>query len=170
MSNQAFPAIINPRKWAEKGFSWSGELPLSHFARLCESLQGSEGAVKAQLQFGVDEEGLRYMRGQLQTQVTLICQRCLTPVVKTLETELSMGMAWHDEAAAALPSYYDPMIVSEEQVELLPVLEDELILALPLVAMHDDCEVQTEFGEPVQSEVDERPASNPFAVLAQLKK
>ncbi len=169
MSNQAFPAKINPRKWAEKGSSWTGDLPLSHFTRLVESLQGSAGVVKVSMEFGVDEERIRFVRGDLHAQVEMTCQRCLEPVKLAVESDFSLGIVWHDEAAANLPSHYDPLIVSDEFVEMLPVLEDELIISLPLVPLHEDCEVKTEYGEAVEEVLDERPASNPFDVLTQLK-
>ncbi|MFP8968395.1 YceD family protein [Pokkaliibacter sp. CJK22405] len=169
MSNQAFPARINPRKWAEKGSSWTGELPLSQFTRLTGALQDSEGQVKASVEFGVDEERIRYMKCDLSASVKMTCQRCLTPVELTVETSCSLGIVWHEEAAENLPSHYDPMIVSEETAEILPVLEDELIISLPIVPVHEDCTVQTEFSDPDEPILDDRPASNPFDVLAQLK-
>jgi uncharacterized protein len=38
MSANTFPAQIEPFKWAEQGFTWSGTLPLSRFARIAVKL------------------------------------------------------------------------------------------------------------------------------------
>lgn len=71
-----------------------------------------------------------------------------------------------------LPEAYEPAQVDENgEINLVELIEDEMILELPQVAMHDDanCNVGSaniSFGEiPV---ADERP--NPFAVLKNLKK
>lgn len=41
MSANTFPAQIEPFKWAEQGFTWSGQLPLSRFARIAREAVGS---------------------------------------------------------------------------------------------------------------------------------
>lgn len=69
---------------------------------------------------------------------------------------------------------YDALEVGEEPLDLLALVEDELLLALPIVPAHDPEVCQHPAGfvvedEPESSEVeDKRP--NPFSVLAQLKR
>ena len=41
MSANTFPAQIEPFKWAEQGFKWSGQLPLSRFVRIAREAVGS---------------------------------------------------------------------------------------------------------------------------------
>jgi uncharacterized metal-binding protein YceD (DUF177 family) len=74
---------------------------------------------------------------------------------------------------ATLPSTHEPVLVENEQLNLLAVIEDELILSLPQVVYHDeaDCAVSRDelsSGESAESDSDS-PAKNPFEVLKQLK-
>jgi uncharacterized protein len=55
-----------------------------------------------------------------------------------------------------------------DEIELLPIIEDELMLSLPLVPFHDDCSIQTSFGDAATARTQEE-KPNPFSVLAQLK-
>ena len=71
-----------------------------------------------------------------------------------------------------LPEVYEPVEVNDHgEINLLQLFEDELILSLPIVALHaeEDCDIKQDemsFGE--IEPADERP--NPFAVLKELKR
>jgi uncharacterized protein len=88
-----------------------------------------------------------------------------------LTLEVNLGIVTSKEAAEALPENYDPLLVTAEPMKAADIVEDELILALPIVAMHEvkDCPSGEEFqrmeDEPAQPE-----RENPFAILAELKK
>lgn len=135
--------------------------------------EGHERAVTAQLEFLLDGQGRRLIEGRLAAKVVLECQRCLGPVELDICTEVNLAVVRDDEAGRDLPKSLDPWIVTDEQANLYEALEDELLLALPAVPLHDsDCidaallscgdapDVQT--GEADTKE-------NPFSVLAGLK-
>jgi uncharacterized protein len=61
----------------------------------------------------------------------------------------------------------DDVLVLPARLDLLELLEDELILALPIVPRHEVC--PTPLPMPVQAEAAEAPAPNPFAALAALR-
>ena len=77
-------------------------------------------------------------------------------------------MVSKEEAVAKLPRRYDPLVVRGEPHELYRALEDELIVSLPLIPHHEDCEVKTEYHDPDAKPEDDRKV-NPFSMLAQLK-
>ncbi len=103
----------------------------------------------------------------------LTCQRCLRPVQEPVEFARWFRFV-HDEAAAAnidAESEEDLLVISRN-FDLFELIEDELLLALPLVPRHEEC------PEPLKAAVDpsladaelttDRP--HPFAALAALKK
>ncbi len=135
---------------------------------LCQALADQEGEVKVDLQFAVDEQRIRTVTGSASGHLFMTCQRCLEPVEVAVEADFNLGIAASEEAAKQLPRSYDPLIVEGEEIELLPVVEEELILSLPFDAYHDDCSIQTSFGEAEAAAV-ETDKPNPFSVLAQLK-
>ena len=104
--------------------------------------------------------------------IPLTCQRCMAPVVTPLEVDQWYRfVASEDIAMAEDDQSEEDLLVMAPQFDLLAVLEDELLMALPLVPMHDECPVAPVLsaGEAeMAGEADEKP--HPFAVLAQLKK
>lgn len=168
MSKASLPITIDPRRAADQGRFLEGEIALKELERLCGYLVDSDGVVGVNLTFGVDEERIRFIKGQAETTVKMLCQRCLEPVTLELEAEMSLGIVADDEAAKQLPRYYDPNIINEPKQDIYQLIEQELILTLPLIAQHQNCVVKTTFGEEAIESVDSE-KENPFNVLAQLK-
>jgi uncharacterized protein len=105
-----------------------------------------------------------------QAEVTLECQRCLQPMHLPLRVERRIFFVEGEEAAATLDLESDDDVLARvPALDLHELIEDELLLALPIVPRHDDC------PEPlprafVQKESAADPEENPFAVLAALKR
>lgn len=170
MSYGPLPKKVDPRKLAERDVVFKGEIDFNLMPELQSLLVSNEGHASVELRFALDEQKLRTVTGQAQAQVQLQCQRCLEPVALEIDAEFSLAVVLNEEQAKNLPRYYDPLLV-EEDVELAALVEEELILSLPAVAYHEDCSVQTSFGDAAvveQRVQDDKP--NPFSVLASLKK
>jgi uncharacterized protein len=104
------------------------------------------------------------------TEVTLECQRCLQPMRLPLHAERRIFFVDGEDAAAALDAEAeDDVLALTPALDLVELIEDELLLALPLVPRHELC------PEPlprafVEDDPAIDPADNPFAVLAALKR
>ncbi len=176
MLAQRLPDQIIPFKLARQGRLLQGVLKLDTMARLAELLAESQGDVDVDvnLQFGVDVQGISYMRGHLSTQVSLVCQRCMKPVSAPLEADICVGFAVSDERVVAMPDAFEACLLTEESVRLSELVEDELILALPIVAAHPDQSCQPWFEKQQEAFSNVAPVvvekKNPFAVLASLKR
>ncbi|MCP4596194.1 YceD family protein [Neptuniibacter sp.] len=168
MSNGPLPIRVDPRKLAEREVRIAGDAALNSMPNLCQALVDKEGAVRVELQFAVDEQRIRTITGHAEGHVRMTCQRCLEPVKVAVEADFNLGIAASEEAAKQLPRSYDPLIVEGEEIELLPVIEEELILSLPHDAYHDDCSIETSFGD-AEAVAEDTDKPNPFSVLAQLK-
>lgn len=170
MSNAPLPKKIDPRKLAERGVRIEGEILLGALPNLVTMLADKEGSLKVDLQFENDEQRIRTIKGTAGGKVSMTCQRCLEPVEIEIEAKFNLAVAPTEEHAKSLPRYYDPLIVEGDELELPGMVEEELILSLPIVPYHDDCSVQTSFGDEASTDSDpvsEKP--NPFSVLASLK-
>lgn len=169
MSNGPLPKKADPRKLAEREAQITGIAEISAMPRLASFLCNEQGAIHVTLNFAVDEQHLRTVSGAANGEVYMTCQRCLEPVGVNVEAVLNLAVVLNDEQASNLPRYYDPLLVEEEDLELLPIVEDELILSLPSVPKHADCSVKTSWGDHETVRLQqEKP--NPFSVLASLKK
>ena len=105
--------------------------------------------------------------------VPLECQRCLQAVEVPLHIDRRLFFVEGEDAAAALDAESEQDVLALSRALDLPgLLEDELLLALPIVPRHEHCP-QPLAAASAAAEVandDAEPAENPFAVLAALKR
>lgn len=172
MFDERLPVHIDPIRLADAGRTLTGRIALAEMERLSTLLLDSRGEAQAEFTFGVDHEGIRYMRGHITAEVTMQCQRCLGPLPLAIEAEMTLAMVSEREPRE-LPSYYEPLPVGSEPVFLQDIIEDELILSLPIVPKH--AEGQCPDSPKVAAAGDEKESHsaegrNPFAVLAGLKR
>ena len=163
------PEWIEPLALAEAGREFSGSLDLAALARLAPLLATDQGRLDVNLVLDRDEAGTRFLAGQVHAQLQLLCQRCLGPMDFALDSAFRLGLVRGEEEARTLPSDYEPLMVGAEPMPLAEIVEDEVLLALPIVALHREphpCaaeQYQEALPEDAQRE-------NPFAVLAQFKR
>ncbi len=171
MNQGLFPVRVDPLKSVEQEAIYRGSIALSKMERLEDYLLDNSGEAQVEIQFGRDEQGTSLLRGKCQAHVRMTCQRCMNPVEVPVSTEFELGIVFSDEQAKHLPKAYEPVMAERDELELLPVLEDEIILSLPMFAYHNECgEHELEQAEEeIVPEETEAP-DNPFSVLEQLKK
>jgi uncharacterized protein len=172
MLTTRLPHRVEPYKLAARAERLEGLMALDGFLRLAEEVGPQVGDVRVTLDFAIDAQGRRVIHGRLEAELQVPCRRCLSPLAQTVESEFLLGMVTSDALAAELPSTHEPVLVEDEQLNLLTVVEDELILSLPQVVYHDeaDCKVsrdQLTSGE--DAEASREPAASPFDVLKHLK-
>jgi uncharacterized protein len=171
MLNGPIPTHVDPRKLADRGAILEGETPLANLQRLCDPLADHAGVVRARMTFERDEQRAVVIHSELDVEVKMVCQRCLELVALPIHSECSYAVVKEGADTRSLPKGYDALEVGEEPVDLMGLIEDELLLALPIVPLHDPeiCQQPAGLDEPSPSE-DEVSRSNPFSVLAQLKR
>lgn len=170
---------LDVRAFAEAGAGLDGELPLAALQRLAESLlpgdggglvvwraRGEQRPVKA----GAPEVWLHL---EAQARAPLECQRCLQPVVEPLAVDRWFRFADGEDEAERLDEASDDhdVLAASRAFDLVGLLEDELILSLPLVPRHAACPqpLAPPGSGPGAAEDPGAAAPNPFAVLSALK-
>lgn len=181
MSANTFPAQIEPFKWAEQGFTWSGTLPLSRFARIAHEAVGSvdEQLVSIDCKLSLDAyHRIVWLDATLSTEVPLQCQRCLDAVSIQLHNELRLALFEDETLIERLDEDADFIVLGESEfstkgdfstpavLNLLSLLEDELLLLMPLSPKHVACEHK---HQPAVQAAETEKKDNPFEVLASLK-
>jgi len=151
---------------AEQGTVLEGEFSLSAMPRLASMLSNAEGQVVIHLAADVDDEGIHYLAGSLETTVTATCQRCMEPLAMPLQVESRLGLIRDESEANVLPDAYDPLVVPGTNASLVEIVEDELILALPFSPR---CADPTVCGRaPAMPGPSEASSNNPFEALSVL--
>jgi uncharacterized protein len=153
--------------------SFEGKLPIATLQRLCEALAGTDGEVNYELDFGRDSLGVSYVDVRAQASLTLLCQRTLEPFVMPVTLDARLGLIRQESDEAGLPPDCEPLLVAENgRLNPADVIEDELLLALPLVPVNPDSSLPDEVTghELEENSAGEGRSENPFAVLRELKK
>jgi len=177
MFNESFLRRVDCFKLSHQGAHISSHIEIAKLKRFASALAGDGGIADVVLDFDVDEQGVRHAAGTVSADVKVLCQRCLLPMDLQVSAEVDVAFVHDDAQAVHLPKQYEPVIVDDENcVDLLDVVEDDLLLALPLVTYHleDACSgvSRYETGNDAyfkeDAQIEER--ANPFDVLEQLKK
>ncbi len=158
------PDLIDPLYCVDKGRRWRGKISLARMTRLATMIVNPEASAMIDLTF-FREGRVAAVTGSVQATLALTCQRCLEPVLISVDQPIQLGVVTSIEEGEALPEPYEPLLLEEEQIRLGSIVEDELILAIPDVPRHDDCRMlKVEAGSEEKDRQD-----NPFTVLANWK-
>jgi uncharacterized protein len=166
------PEVLDAWRMVTARRGVEGRLPLSALTRLRDSLVDAEGEVVYSLDFGTDELRVPYLELRVETALPLLCQRSLERFLFPVVIEQRLGL-FHagtgDEELddAGLPPGYEALTVpADGMLHPVQVVEDELILAVPVVPIAPGTEAM-ERDWPASEAEQER--VNPFAALAALK-
>ncbi|MCC3308545.1 YceD family protein [Psychrobacter sanguinis] len=172
------PNHVNLEKWEDVGYTWSGTITPRILTRLVDIVPEEYQDKAIDLKCELKKQGqLLTLIMQFSGDIWVTCQRCLTPLNIDITHDAELILLQRKEQQGLVDESDDYLLLEEllaEQPEnikgdrLLPLkklVEDELLLDVPLSAKHDDCEMAVEqVGEIIEEE-----AENPFAALEALK-
>lgn len=171
MQKVKLPRTVDAIQNAQRRLDYDGIIQSDILKRLAESTVDVKSDAEVTMSFKVDEQRLAVISGKASVNVLLECQRCNKNFEHHLNVSFKCTPFLSEEKAALVPEEYEFVDLNEVgEVDLVELVTDEFILALPQVAMHDikDCQVKSNnlvFGEIPEEE--EKP--NPFDVLKSLK-
>lgn len=158
---------INPLRLAKSRERIAGNLELDSIKRLKGDLLEKTGKLEYSLSFDIDESENCYIESIIDTQLTLECQRCLNPVTIKIHKKSLIGIVSNKDEIDNLAKEYEPLLMEDEIVLLQELVEDELLLAIPLSPLHSEEECK---GKEILDRINEDAKPKPFAALAALKK
>lgn len=174
MANTLIPDYVDARKIFAQQTLINGVIPISRLPRFCELILDSEGDVQVSLQFGLDESLRRVIQGELQADVNVTCQRCLEPTRISLRDQFELAVLSSEEQIEGLPKTLDPWVCKDIKLVLADIIEEQLILCMPIVSYHDtNCIENLEFAAQQTTKsngkLDKELKDKPFAILQTLK-
>jgi DUF177 domain-containing protein len=158
---------INPLRLAKSEERIEGSLLLDSFVRLKDALLDNKGELKYSLSFSFDESGACVIECIIDTQLIFECQRCFKPVKIDVHSDSLLGIANDKDEFEALAKEYEPLQLHDEAISVQELIEDELLLAIPISPLHEENDCS---GKEILDEINANSKINPFAALAALKK
>lgn len=163
---------VKPAEFARAGERLAGTVEAAALGRLREQLANDDGAVRGARQVDrlhyevvgtVTERGHDALVLQVKGELAMTCQRCLEPVRIAIDSSRRIIFAANAEALETQYEADDSDVVDlEDEVDVAVLIEDEVLLSLPLAPMHAPGACKpSEAPLPTQ-------AQSPFAALAQL--
>ncbi len=157
--------IINNIEFARKAYEIHDTIADSHLSRLGESLAEVGNQLSWGLVGGVAADSKPWLRLKVVGKLMLCCQRCLEPMQYDLDLE-SLFFLVPDEGSIPLDEDNlddQEYLVADEKMQVLDLLEDEILLALPLAPKHDPNECRA------SGSAEGAVKPNPFDVLKAFK-
>jgi uncharacterized protein len=162
MSEQA---TIDSVEFARSGRCLRGDVAVADMARLRESLGSHNEVLHYALTGAMSEKGRPQLVCEVDGVLNLVCQRCMEPFRFPLSTRSVLELASEGEVLPSVEEEDDAvdLIPADAATDVLALIEDEVLLSLPIAPMHDGdaCGVAPSFRAG---------KINPFEVLSTLKK
>ena len=162
---------VNFARQVELNRTIEGVYPLSKLTRLSETLSSNEGFVTARLEFG-QCVGFACLKGRISAMLSVECQRCLKPMQTRVTGSFKFALVNSEDEFELLPEELEPYLIKGEEQSIIELIEDELLLSLPMVTVHEkDCsDYMSKQNRKVKAAIQtEKEALHPFAALKALK-
>ena len=176
MEHLSAPTRLDVKALAQSGQEISGTDALSNYARLAQDLRGQspdlsfKWIARGEERLGTTGKAESWLHLSLDAALPLVCQRCLGPVdVHVSPKRLFRFVASEAEATAQDDNCDEDLLVLSREFNLAELIEDELVLEVPLIPRHDICPVSVKLAVADADFADSAVAKpSPFAALSAL--
>jgi uncharacterized protein len=177
MKQETLPTHLDLNAFAQAGGSLSGHDLLSKYPRLMQETQGLGAqhilnwSAQGELRIAGGASGQVWLHLTIDAQLPLTCQRCLGPADIAVAVSRSFRFCESEQAAEAQDAEAEEDVLAlSSAFSLADLIEDEVLMALPLVPRHEVCPIAVKLAvaDPgFEAALLEK--RQPFAALAQLK-
>ena len=160
--------VIDPARFARERGRSTGSLTAAALPRLADQLHGAGGSIAYQVEGFISGRGHPGLHLELDGEIEVRCQRCLGALRTRIECQRDVVLVQGADEFAQRSDEDETMdiIPAVPHLDLRALLEDEVLLALPVAPCHAQGECNAPEGE--HAAMPER--VSPFAALVQLKR
>ena len=145
---------------------FEGQIDSVNLVRLSDLVVSTEARVNVGFEFLMSDYSIPMVAGRIDADLEIECQRCLQPMKQEMQLEFRLLVDAEDELISE--SSLDTLYSDEGMIDIFEVVEDEIILALPLVALHENSSCNEHWPTSVETR-ESVVKDNPFSVLKDLK-
>jgi len=132
------PLRVKASQAVSRREAFAGSVPLAKLPRLAASLAQSAGTLQVELQATRDEEGQEWLHGEIRGRLPLTCQRGLHDFDWNCDVALSLALVESEAEEEKLLKDAEPYRVEDDELPLRDLVEDEVLLALPMMPRCED--------------------------------
>ena len=169
-----FPDWIDAERAAQAGRCFAGDARIEWMPRVSDLLDAPAVDdviafdVSASLDNSPGNASIVRLSVHVHGAVPMTCQRTLGRYMQPIDSRSEVAVVASEREMAGLPEDLEPKLVPERRLKLVELIEDELLLALPLVPRDPHSAPVENAGDVIErDEPDE--GDNPFAALARLR-
>ena len=166
-NKMSLPSRVDPQVMADQEKELTGSISVKHMFRLQNLSNPLEPIAAVSLRFSRGLFGLPNITGRIQHCLGLRCERCLEEVEISLDLPVELIIKPKSEYVTEDFENLDFYEYDGKSLELVGLVEDELLLALPLVPKHEDISLcnQDMVAWLAANELPAENAESPFAIL-----
>jgi len=122
---------------AHNGTVWEAEFRTRRFPRLTGVAASDIPTVQVRFEFGLlDDKPV--IHGVMRGEVELICQRCMQRMQQPIDEGFDLMLVNSEAQFDSVPETHEPWLMESALIEVTDLVEEQLLLALPLIAKHED--------------------------------
>jgi len=138
MKDRPIPVKLKAHEAVANRQKLEANVAIDALPRLCAALAGPAGMLNVTMQFDPHPKTVGRVSGQIQGQLPLICQRSLEVFLWPLDVPFDWIMVRDEAEEERVLADADPVMLEEEQLLLRDAIEDEVLLAIPLIPLAPD--------------------------------
>lgn len=115
-----------------------GRLELAQLPRVAAQLADQAGSLEVDLEAGKDGAGQAWLTGGVRGELSLTCQRGLHPFPWACDVQTRLRLVASESEEERAMQEAEAYLVRDDALPLREVVEDEVLLALPIVPRCDD--------------------------------
>jgi uncharacterized protein len=146
-SASGIPRLVSAAKAVATRQRFIGALPLAQMPRLVAQLADKSGSVDVSLEAGKDGAGLAWLTGTITGVLPLTCQRGLHPFTWPCHVDTRLRLVASESEEERAMQEAEAVLVPNDELALREVVEDELLLALPMMPRCDDPDCLKRLGK-----------------------
>ena len=135
--------VIDAFEFSRNKLSREGVTPVAEMTRLAKDCADNSGSIAWKVEGSTSKQGYPQIRLSVEGTVQLVCQRCLTPYANPIKSSTLLMLGKDDEEADEIEEIIADetidVIVGARSMNLMDLVEDEALLALPHTPKHDVC-------------------------------
>ena len=159
------PEQLKLFNFARKELIFSGEYQIMDFPELEKIASNKTDKVKVALAFSFENNRTPCLSGIISLSIAISCQRCLEDIILDLKVEFNLGFVKNEGQGVGLDSRFELYVTEDEELSTIALISDEVLLAIPMVPLHDfDCATYKDTEQVV-----EQKKQNPFAILKNIQ-